>query len=244
LQVAAALTGRMGCGGSTAKEKAAIASAKFDFKQTWTGIRTARRSMPTDENVLICKKMGKGKGQLQHTDGTVLLDVVPWHGDKATWHGDKATFFNTPDGKTVVLCANTIKGDLYERTACEWVVWTAEDAAQIGQSPEATPTGASMYKFGTIKLKNESVSFFDASATKVMKTKGGHALGNTVKLYSADGTIPMAVVEDMWEGELAWEGTVTFAKGVDPIIALCMAAEGNSFALSQANLENQLAASY
>ena len=39
-------------------------------------------------------------------------------------------------------------------------------------------------------------------------------------------------------------GTVTFAKGVDPIIALCMAAEGNSFALSQANLENQLAASY
>jgi len=223
----------MGCAGSTAKEKAAIASAEFDFKQAWK--HTSVCSSPF-ENVLKCKKTGKGKGQLQDTAGTVLLNIVPF--DK------KATCFNTPDGKTVVLCANTIKGDLYERTACEWVVWTAEDAAQIGQSPEATPTGASMYKFGTIKLKNEQVSFFDASATKVMKTKGGHALGNTVKLYSADGTIPMAVVEDMWEGELAWEGTVTFAKGVDPIIALCMAAEGNSFALSQANLENQLAASY
>ena len=184
----------MGCAGSTAKEKAAIASAEFDFKQAWK--HTSVCSSPF-ENVLKCKKTGKGKGQLQDTASTVLLNIVPF--DK------KATCFNTPDGKTVVLCANTIKGDLYERTACEWVVWTAEDAAQIGQSPEATPTGASMYKFGTIKLKNESVSFFDASATKVMKTKGGHALGNTVKLYSADGTIPMAVVEDMWEGELAWE---------------------------------------
>ena len=233
----------MGCGGSTAKEKAAIASAEFDFKQTWTGIRTASRSMPTDENVLICKKMGKGKGQLQHTDGTVLLDVVPWHGDNATWHGDKATFFNTPDGKTVVLCANTIMGDFTLRTACEWVVWTAEDAAQLGQSPEATPTGASMYKFGTIKMKKERVEFFDASDTMVMTTKGDLAVGHAAaakpkKLYSADGR-PTAMVEDMQEGPLCWKGKVTFAKGVDPIIALCVVAEGNSFALSGGNLHAQ-----
>ena len=220
----------MGCGGSTAKEKAAIASAKFDFKETWTGIRTARRSMPTDENVLICKKMGKGKGQLQHTDGTVLLDMVPF--------GDKATFFNTPDGKTVVLCANTIMGDFTLRTACEWVVWTAEDAAQLGQSPEATPTGASMYKFGTIKMKKERVEFFDASDTMVMTTKGDLAVQSAKKLYSADGR-PMAMVEDMQEGPLCWKGKVTFAKGVDPIIALCVVAEGNSFALSGYNLNAQ-----
>ena len=220
----------MGCGGSTAKEKAAIASAKFDFKETWTGIRTARRSMPTDENVLICKKMGKGKGQLQHTDGTVLLDMVPF--------GDKATFFNTPDGKTVVLCANTIMGDFTLRTACEWVVWTAEDAAQLGQSPEATPTGAPMYKFGTIKMKKERVEFFDASDTMVMTTKGDLAVQSAKKLYSADGR-PTAMVEDMQEGPLCWKGKVTFAKGVDPIIALCMVAEGNSFALSEVNLYAQ-----
>ena len=219
----------MGCGGSTAKEKAAIASAEFDFKQSWKGTLAACRSMSTVENVLV-GKMGNGNtGQLQDTAGTVLLDIVP--------SGGKATSFNTPDGKTVVLCANTIMGDFGLRTACEWVVWTAEDAAQLGLSPEATPTGASMYKFGTIKMKNERVSFFDASDTNVMTTKGDLShMAHKVKLYSADGTTLMAMVEDMKEGPLCWKGKVTFAKGVDPIIALCVAAEGKSFSLSNYNL--------
>jgi len=252
----------MGCAGSTgytsaaiAEDKAAIASAKVDFKQIWNGLlmldeMNEGKAGTNVESVLKCVKGpgGNGAGQLQDTNGTVLLDIVPG--------GNKYTTFNTPDGVTVALIANTLEGDskrrlMYEafanRTPMEWVIWTAEDAAQTGQPPVATPAGVSMYKFGSIKMRNERVSFFDSSATKVMTVKNDLAKCDpfkpfTVRLYSADGTTPMAVVEGMWpavDRSLSWRGEVTFAKGLDPIIALCMAVAGNSFALSLTNCEAQ-----
>ena len=133
-----------------------------------------------------------------------------------------------------MLFANTKGGDVHTRKESEWVIWTAEDAAQTGQPPEATPIGASMYKFGTIKTRTSDAipEFFDASGTKVMTAKDWRAEGrNAVVLQSADGTTPMAKVTFLitYDGHL-WNADVTFAKGVDPIIALCVAVAGNSVA--------------
>ena len=89
-----------------------------------------------------------------------------------------------------------------------------------------------MYKFGTIKTRTSDAipGFFDASGTKVMTAKDWRAEGrNAVVLQSADGTTPMAKVNFLKEPYL-WNADVAFAKGVDPIIALCVAVAGNSVA--------------
>ena len=235
----------MGCGNSTAKFNEELAAVEINgLKQSWNGIASAK--FFSEPNVLQCKKVltessdkAKVGGQLLDGAGTVLLDVVPY-GDKApqsalggpdTARG--ATYcFNTPDGTTVVLFANTKGGSWKARKESEWVIWTAEDAAQTGQPPEATPVGASMYKFGTIKTRTSDAipGFFDASGTKVMTAKDWRAEGrDAVVLQSADGTTPMAKVIFLYSGIL-WKAGVTFAKGVDPIIALCVAVAGNSVA--------------
>jgi len=217
-------------GGSTgfANEKATIAGLDIHgYKQAWNGMSVS------GGNVLKCKKVlarapARSGGKLQDAAGTVLLDVVP-HGNKM----NGPYCFNTPDGKTVVLFANTKGGDNYHRGNSEYVIWTAADAAESGKPPEATPTGASMFKFGTIKTTSSGApEFFDASNTKVMTVKDWRPSGReNVVVYSADGTSAMAVVEGMHTGSPpTWKGDVTFATGVDPIIALCMASAGNSVA--------------
>ena len=235
----------MGCGNSTAKFNEKLAAVEIHgLKQSWNGIASAK--FFSEPNVLQCRKVltessdkAKVGGQLLDGAGTVLLDVVPY-GDKAPRSalGTNTTplaqphCFNTPDGTTVVLFANTKGGTAYTRKESEWVIWTAEDAAQTGQPPEATPVGASMYKFGTIKTRTSDAipEFFDASGTKVMTAKDWRAEGrDAVVLQSADGTTPMAKVDFLYSGIL-WKAGVTFAKGVDPIIALCVAVAGNSVA--------------
>ena len=235
----------MGCGNSTAKFNEKLAAVEIHgLKQSWNGIASAK--FFSEPNVLKCNKVltessvkAKVGGQLLDGAGTVLLDVVPY-GDKAPQSAlggpDTARgathCFNTPDGTTVVLFANTKGGTAYTRKESEWVIWTAEDAAQTGQPPEATPVGASMYKFGTIKTRTSDAipEFFDASGTKVMTAKDWRAEGrDAVVLQSADGTTPMAKVNFLYSGIL-WKAGVTFAKGVDPIIALCVAVAGNSVA--------------
>ena len=221
----------MGCGGSTgfANEKATIAGLDIHgYKQAWNGMSVS------GGNVLKCKKVlarapARSGGKLQDAAGTVLLDVVP-HGNKR----DGPYCFNTPDGKTVVLFANTKGGDRYHRGNSEYVIWTAADAAESGKPPEATPTGASMFKFGTIKTNSSGApAFFDASDTKVMIAKDWRDDGlQSVVLYSADGTTPLAVVEGMQGCPPCATAkgppvTVSFAKGVDPIVALCVAWTGN-----------------
>ena len=232
----------MGCGNSTAKFNEKLAAVEIHgLKQSWNGIASAK--FFSEPNVLQCRKVltessdkAKVGGQLLDGAGTVLLDVVPY-GDKAPQSAlggpDTARgathCFNTPDGTTVVLFANTKGGTAYTRKESEWVIWTAEDAAQTGQPPEATPVGASMYKFGTIKTRTAHAipEFFDASGTKVMKGVDWrrHFDVYSVVLQSADGTTPMAKVNFL-NGVSPWNADVTFAKGVDPIIALCVAVAG------------------
>ena len=236
----------MGCGNSTAKFNEKLAAVEIHgLKQSWNGIASAK--FFSEPNVLKCRKVltlgglsfanknadyeGKAKagGQLLDGAGTVLLDIVPY-GDKPPTTVPYC--FNTPDGTTVVLFANTKGGSAYTRKESEWVIWTAEDAAQTGQPPEATPVGSSMYKFGTIKTRTSDAipEFFDASGTKVMTAKDWRAEGrDAVVLQSADGTTPMAKVNFVNEDH-PWKADVTFAKGVDPIIALCVAVAGNSVA--------------
>ena len=234
----------MGCGNSTAKFNEKLAAVEIHgLKQSWNGIASAK--FFSEPNVLKCKKVlteSSAKaytgGKLLDGAGTVLLDIVPYGAKPADIDQVYITLpaqhcFNTPDGTTVVLFSNTKGGSVKDKDKSEWVIWTAEDAAQTGQPPEATPVGASMYKFGTIKTRTSDAipGFFDASGTKVMTAKDWRAEGrNAVVLQSADGTTPMAKVNFLNEGHL-WNADVTFAKGVDPIIALCVAVAGNSVAL-------------
>ena len=236
----------MGCGNSTAKFNEKFAAVEIHgLKQSWNGIASAK--FFSEPNVLQCKKVltesstkAVAGGQLLDSAGTVLLDIVPYGAKPSAADIDRLYMtlpaqhcFNTPDGTTVVLFANTKGGDAHTRKESEWVIWTAEDAAQTGQPPEATPVGSSMYKFGTIKTRTSDAipEFFDASGTKVMTAKDWRAEGrDAVVLQSADGTTPMAKVNFLYSGIL-WKAGVTFAKGVDPIIALCVAVAGNSVAL-------------
>ena len=237
----------MGCGNSTAKFNEKLAAVEIHgLKQSWNGIASAK--FFSEPNVLKCKKVlteSSAKaytgGKLLDGAGTVLLDIVPYGATPSAADIDRVYMtlpaqhcFNTPDGTTVVLFSNT-KGGSWKDKESEWVIWTAEDAAQTGQPPEATPVGASMYKFGTIKTRTAHAipEFFDASGTKVMKGVDWrrHFDGVRVVLQSADGTTPMAKVTFLitYDGHL-WNADVTFAKGVDPIIALCVAVAGNSVA--------------
>ena len=234
----------MGCGNSTAKFNEKLAAVEIHgLKQSWNGIASAK--FFSEPNVLQCKKVltessakAVSGGQLLDGAGTALLDIVPYGAKPSAADIDRAYMtlpaqhcFNTPDGTTVVLFSNT-KGGSWKDKESEWAIWTAEDAAQTGQPPEATPVGASMYKFGTIKTRTAHAipEFFDASGTKVMTAKDWRAEGrDAVVLQSADGTTPMAKVNFLSPG-LFWKADVTFAKGVDPIIALCVAVAGNSVA--------------
>ena len=235
----------MGCGNSTAKFNEKFAAVEIHgLKQSWNGIASAK--FFSEPNVLKCKKVltesstkAVAGGQLLDSAGTVLLDIVPYGAKPSAADIDRLYMtlpaqhcFNTPDGTTVVLFSNTKGGSVKDKDKSEWVIWTAEDAAQTGQPPEATPVGSSMYKFGTIKTRTSDAipEFFDASGTKVMTPKDWRAEGrNAVVLQSADGTTPMAKVNFLKEPYL-WNADVAFAKGVDPIIALCVAVAGNSVA--------------
>ena len=241
----------MGCGNSTAKFNEKFAAVEIHgLKQSWNGIASAK--FFSEPNVLKCKKVltesstkAVAGGQLLDSAGTVLLDIVPYGAKPSAADIDRLYMtlpaqhcFNTPDGTTVVLFSNTKGGSVKDKDKSEWVIWTAEDAAQTGQPPEATPVGSSMYKFGTIKTRTSDAipEFFDASGTKVMKGEDWRRNfdGVRVVLQSADGTTPMAKVNFLKEPYL-WNADVAFAKGVDPIIALCVAVAGNSVAFGWAS---------
>ena len=143
----------MGCGASTAGTKAALASAEFSSKLSWSGISAVT-------GVLKAVKTGKGAGQLQDTAGTVILNIVP--------SGDRAWCFNEPaSGTTVVLVCLTQLGNFFAGKKSEWGIWTAEDSAQTGQPPEATPIGASMYKFGALSYGTSSMEYLGPSGAKL-----------------------------------------------------------------------------
>ena len=159
--------------------------------------------------------------QLQDTAGTVILNIVP--------SGDRAWCFNEPaSGTTVVLVCLTQLGNFFAGKKSEWGIWTAEDSAQTGQPPEATPIGASMYKFGALSYGTSSMEYLGPSGAKLFF---GKVCGRHITLIDCtDGTSPAAVVEGLSAGEPVWKATCTFAKGVDPIVAIIMGVQLMSMA--------------
>jgi hypothetical protein len=204
----------MGCGASTAGTKAALASAEFSSKLSWSGISAVT-------GVLKAVKTGKDAGQLQDTEGTSILNIVP--------SGDRAWCFNEPaSGTTVVLVCLTQLGNFFSgKRKSEWTIFTSKDSARTGQPPEATPIGTTMYKFGALSMPLAGpMEYLDPSGAKLFFAKPGNGMFITL-IDGTDGTSPAAVVEGLAVGG-QWKATCTFAKGVDPIIAIIMGVQAMS----------------
>ena len=207
----------MGCGSSTAKineHKAALASAEFSGTLSWGGLASIT-------GTLVAVKAGKGKSELKDTSGTVVL--------RAERDAGGATVVTDPTtGSAVVLIVNTQMGNFFTRKPTLWSVYTAT-ATSSGQQPEATPAGAQMYRLGTFtsgfNMKKPMV-YTDPSGEVVLSIKGFAGSQSNVLVNGPDGITPAAVVEGMKFGAgCPLMGTCTFAKGVDPLMALAMSCD-------------------
>lgn len=204
----------MGSGSSTAaKDKAAIASAEFTGPLSWSGLTSVN-------GAVTVVKTGKGTASLQDSAGKILLNVV---------QAKEALSFNEPDtGNTVVLVCMTQTGNFYTKKPSLWGLWTA---AAVGDAvSENTPTGASMYRLGSLKLSPTSTTmeYLDAKDANVLN--GKIKSGTRATVYGPDGKSPAAVVEGLSGDPRVLKGTCTFAKGVDPIVAFTMSKEAMGMA--------------
>lgn len=204
----------MGCGGSKAaidEHKAALASAEFSGSLSWSGLAPIT-------GTLNAVKAGK-TSEVKDTSGAVLLKAEnggPGGVGSHTIITDAAT------GSAVVLIVNTQMGNYFTRAPTLWSVYTAT-ATSEGQQPEATPTGAQMYKHGTFSsdFGKEGNVYKDANGATVLVVKRFAGEMN-VLLTGPDKATAAAVVEGVpYAGEFV--GTCTFAKGVDPIMAIGLA---------------------
>ena len=201
----------MGCGSSTAKineHKAALASAEFSGTLSWGGLASIT-------GTLSAVKAGKGKAEVKDASGTVLL--------RAEYLTGEGTVVTDPTtGSAVVLIVNTQMGNLFMKKPTLWSVYTAT-ATSSGQKPEATPAGAQMYRLGTFTSgfnPKKPMVYTDTSGEVVLSLKGFAGSACTL-VNGPDGTMAAAVVEGVSLG-FPLIGTCTFAKGVDPIMALAM----------------------
>jgi len=209
----------MGCGASTAAavdaHKAELASAEFSGSLSWSGLASIT-------GTLNAVKASKNAFEVKDSSGAALLKV---HGVDAPYGkpGSHYVITDAATGSTVVLIYRTQMGN-YKNPQL-WSVYTAT-AASAGQQPEAAPTGAQMYKHGTFSIAKERV-YKDANGAAVLVAK--RFVGNHVSnvpthalLTGPDQTTAAAVVEGVpWGGEFI--GACTFAKGVDPIMAIGLA---------------------
>ena len=212
----------MGCGASNTKKadehKAALASADFSASSgspSWSGLASIT-------GTLSAVKTGKDTSEVSDTAGAVLLN--------ADTSGGKQVITDPATGTIVLLIVNTQMGNFFTRKPTLWSVYSAS-AASPGQQPETTTTGAMMYKLGYFVSgfnTKEPMTYFDANDQVVLSMKG-MAGQSTILLNGADQTTAAAVVEGMPYGG-AFIGTCTFAKGVDPIIAIAMTAAWMSMA--------------
>ena len=156
---------------------------------------------------------GKGKAEIKDASGTVLLEAKDDGGTVVT---DPTT------GSAVVLIVNTQMGNFFMKKPTLWSVYTAT-ATSSGQQPEATPAGAQMYRLGTFTSgfnTKKPMVYTDTSGEVVLSMKG-MAGSSCILVNGPDGTTAAAVVEGAsYVDPLI--GTCTFAKGVDPIMALAM----------------------
>ena len=206
----------MGCGSSTVKineHKAALASAEFSGTLSWGGLASIT-------GTLVAVKAGKGKSEIKDTSGTVVL--------RAEYGGESTVVTDPTTGSTVVLIVNTQMGNFFTRKPTLWSVYTAT-ATSSGQQPEATPAGAQMYRLGTFtsgfNMKKPMV-YTDPSGEVVLSIKGFAGGQSNLLVNGPDGITPAAVVEGMsFASGCPLMGTCTFAKGVDPLMALAVSCE-------------------
>ena len=205
----------MGCGASTAvnAHKAELASAEFSGSLSWSGLASIT-------GTLNAVKAGKNAFEVKDSLGAALLKV---HVVKAPYGkpGCHYVITDAATGSTVVLLYRT-QLQMYKTQL--WSVYMAT-AASAGQQPEAAPTGAQMYKHGTFSIAKERV-YKDANGATVLVAKRfvGNHISNvpTHALLTGPGPTAAAIVEGVpWGGEFI--GACTFAKGVDPIMAIGLA---------------------
>ena len=211
----------MGCGASTAVDahKAELASVEFSGSFSWSGLASIT-------GTLNAVKAGKNAFEVQDLSGAVLLKV---HGVDAPYGkaGSHYVITDAATGSTVVLIYRT-QGNYYKKEPLLWSVYTAT-AASEGQQPEAAPTGAQMYKHGTfsLPLNGKERVYKDANGATVLVAQRfvGNHISNVPThclLTGPDQTTAAAVVEGVpWGGDFI--GACTFAKGVDPIMAIGLA---------------------
>ena len=85
-----------------------------------------------------------------------------------------------------------------------------------------------MYKFGSLRVQvrlKPTMEYLDPSGKKLFSAKMINTGCSSVAVVLCDGTdgsSPAAVVE---ECDVTWKATCTFAKGVDPVVAIIMAVQ-------------------
>lgn len=204
----------MGCGGSKEKleaHKSQLSTQDFSSAQgpVWNSA-----DVSAGVGVLRAAVVNKNSSTIQTTEGKVLLNVQL---SKPAGTKDALAFTENGQSAIVVLVCCTGMATFGSGTPHTWDVWGAKPSKE-GQQPESTPIGTPMFKWGTYTQKIDKPLFFmDVNGSEVFHTK---CLSYSACLsVGPDGSKPAAAIEGI-EYAKGFGGTVTFAKGVDPIIAL------------------------
>mmetsp|Transcript_20660 Transcript_20660/g.24829 ORF Transcript_20660/g.24829 Transcript_20660/m.24829 type:complete len:215 (-) Transcript_20660:268-912(-) len=206
----------MGCGPSKASLDAIkVQLPQLDFTH-FHGLACDGLAEFAEGGVLKTVKKSNSESEVQTADGGKVLLKVKF-GDSAIEYIDPAS------GAVVLLVCQQQLGNFFSGQPTIWSVWAAKPA-QPGQQPEHTHNGSMMFKWATANVLGDGpLEYLDSNGALVCKI--ALLSYKTAKVIGADGVKVGAVLEDIANPHVAKAitGTITFAKGIDPVIMVALA---------------------
>ena len=209
----------MGCGSSLefTMDKEKVLSSQFASSTPicW--------NIPGNTFTIVRDKTRKKEkiGLVQDHLGNVLLEIA----ERTKLKGFNPIGFTEPStGKTALLLCNLQFGNFWTKKPTIFALYTEDNLN--GGDRETTPTGQSMYRFGTIMLpisrKGGCDYYAGKSETVSLRAKISNMTGTKISIMTSDGVSPGAVIENM-SYPLHLYGTCTFAPGIDPLVSFFIA---------------------
>ena len=177
--------------------------------------------------------MDDNGGAVKDDAGAVVLNAAR---GGAFGRGDFDVCWSDPStGQVVLLICLTQHATFFTRKPYRWTVYTSEPGSAGERVRETAPTGATLFKAGTMTSKDlTTVTFHDLSEKAALMTQKKERGFFRYKTYVRAETKPAAFMDRMayscysegwFDKAQAYcsRGRCTFAKGADPVMMLAMA---------------------
>lgn len=205
----------------------------------WSGAASVVGLLHFTMNESMDDNGGAISGAVKDDAGAVVLNAARGgaFGEKASGGAfDFDVCWSDPStGQVVLLICLTQHATFFTRKPYRWTVYTSEPGSAGERVRETAPTGATLFKAGTMTSKDlTTVTFHDLSEKAALMTQKKEPGFFRYKTYVRAETKPAAFMERMkiysykksWSDKLqvyCSRGRCTFAKGADPVMMLAMA---------------------